>query len=81
MSLRALAGEVEVNPSHLSRVLRHRDYQTPSGELARRVALAFDLPEDYFPEYWESVVISRVRSDPALRDRLYRRHAGAGSAH
>lgn len=76
MSIRALAREIDVNPSHLSRVLRRRDYQTPSGDLSRRVALAFDLPEDYFPEYRESVVIARVHSDAELRDRLYRQFRG-----
>lgn len=73
MSLRALGEEIKVSPSHLSRVLRRRDYQTPSGELARKVALAFGLPEDYFPEFRESVVLERVRGDAKLRDELYDR--------
>jgi transcriptional regulator with XRE-family HTH domain len=73
MSQQALADLVGVSQSHLSRVLRQVDYKTPSRELLRKVALAFELPEDYFPEYREMVVLEAIRADPELRDRLYRR--------
>lgn len=83
MSLRQLAREVGVAHSHLSRLLRGVGYRTkPSMELARRVALAFGLPEDYFPEYREASITEAVRSRPGLRDELYdrlargRRHGG-----
>lgn len=72
MSLRALARAAEVNAGHLSRVLRQRDYKSPSAELTERVALAFELPRDYFPEFREAVVIRRIRSDARLRDEVYR---------
>ncbi len=75
MSLRSLARDAEVNPAHLSRVLRGRESKATSTDLARRVAEALDLPADYFPEYREGLLIERVKTDPALRDRLYRRHA------
>lgn len=73
MSLRSLAAAAQVEPSHLSRVLRRERYKSPSGDLARRVALALGLRPDYFPEYREAVVVERIRKDPALRDRLFRR--------
>jgi len=78
MSLRGLARKVGVTDSHLSRVLRRVRYQTPSADLARRVAVALDLPPDYFPEYREGFVIDQVKKRPRTRDRLYeelrRRH-------
>jgi len=78
LSLRQLAQLADLNPSHLSRVLRRADYKTPSGELARRIAIALDLPHDYFPEYRESVVRERIESDDELRDELYERFTGTG---
>jgi len=71
ISLRTLATAAHVDPGHLSRVLRSKRYKTPSGDLARRVAVALDLPEDFFPEYREALVIGRIRDNPDLRDRLY----------
>jgi hypothetical protein len=49
------------------------DYKTPSGELVRRIAVALDLPYDYFPEYRASVVFEKISADGALRDELYER--------
>jgi transcriptional regulator with XRE-family HTH domain len=73
LSIRALARQAGVTDAHLSRVLRGVRYKTPSGDLARRVAVALDLPDDYFPEYREAFVIDKVRADPRLRDHLYRK--------
>jgi transcriptional regulator with XRE-family HTH domain len=72
MSLRALAAIIDISDSHLSRVLRRADYKTPSPDLARRVALALGLPPDYFPEVRESYVVEQIKSDPKLRNQLYR---------
>lgn len=74
LSIRQLAGLAEVEPSHLSRLLRGADYRkTPSADLLRRIAVALRLPEDYFPEFREAAVIEAVRLDPQLRERIYRR--------
>lgn len=73
LSLRRIAQRVDVNPSHLSRVTRRANYKTPSTDLVRRIAVALDLPPDYFPEYREGVVIDHVRRDARLRDDLYER--------
>lgn len=73
MSIRALAREIGINDSHLSRVLRRADYKTPSPELTSKVAIALGLPPDYFAEFRESFVVDRIRSDPALRNQLYAR--------
>lgn len=79
LSIRALALKADVSPSHLGRVLRQADYKTPSAELCRRLARALDLPDDYWPEYRERVIIERVRTDPALREELYARVARRSS--
>jgi len=75
LSLTKLAQRIDLNPSHLSRVLRRANYKTPSADLTRRVALALDLPPDYFPEYREGLVLERIKTDEALRDELYVRLA------
>ncbi|HEY3962530.1 MAG TPA: helix-turn-helix domain-containing protein, partial [Gaiellaceae bacterium] len=72
LSVRGLAREVGVTDAHLSRVLRGVDYKTVSGDLAGRVALALDLPQDYFPEFRQAFVIDRIRRDDQLRERLYK---------
>jgi transcriptional regulator with XRE-family HTH domain len=73
MSQRALARQLRISDSHLSRVLRKADYKTASPELTARAAVALGLPKDYFPEFREALVLDRVRSDPALRNELYER--------
>jgi transcriptional regulator with XRE-family HTH domain len=70
-SLRRLAREAGIDPSHLSRVLRRANYKTPSGELTRKVAEALALPHDYFREYRQAVVLERIRADSRIRERLY----------
>lgn len=75
-SIRELARRAGVTDAHLSRVLRRANYKTPSGDLARRVASALDLPDDYFPEYREAFVIEQLKKDPRFRDELYRKLKG-----
>ena len=71
LSLTKLAQRIDLNPSHLSRVLRRADYKTPSADLTRRVALGLGLPPDYFPEYREGFVLERIKRNADLRDELY----------
>lgn len=72
MSIRALAERVGVSESHLSRLLRQRNYKkTPSARLARAVASELGKPPDFFAEAREGAVLEKIRSDPRLRDRLY----------
>lgn len=73
MSLRALARELDVEPSHLSRSLRNAEYKTFSPQLIRRIGEVFGLPPGFFPEEREAFVVERIRADPTLRDRLYSR--------
>jgi transcriptional regulator with XRE-family HTH domain len=73
LSQRALADDVGVAQSHISRLLRGADYRnTPSRELLRKIALVLDLPEDYFAEYRAASVIEAVRTNPGFRERAYR---------
>lgn len=71
MSLRALAKQIGISDSHLSRVLRRADYKRASAELTAKVAVALQLAEDYFPEFREAFVLDRIRADPKLRNDLY----------
>jgi transcriptional regulator with XRE-family HTH domain len=72
ISTRALAVMTGVSQPHLSRLLRQADYKkTPSLPLARSVARALNLPEDYFREYREAYVIDQIRRRPRLRDEIY----------
>lgn len=73
MSQRKLAQLIDLNQSHLSRVLRAANRTRPSIELIERVSRALDLPDGYFPELREAAVIERVKTDPGLRDKLYAR--------
>ena len=76
MSTRALAQRVGVSHSHLSRVVRQKDYKTPSRDLTWKVATALNLPHDYFPEYREATVIEHLKADQELRDEIYERIRG-----
>jgi hypothetical protein len=62
-----------VTDAHLSQVIRQVNYETPSPDLTRRVALALGLPSDYFPEFGEGFIIQRVKRDARLREELYDR--------
>lgn len=70
-TMHSLAREARINPSHLSKVLRQAHYKTPSAALAEKVARALDLPPEYFAEYREAVLISRLKRDPRYRDELF----------
>jgi transcriptional regulator with XRE-family HTH domain len=71
LSINRLAQLVGVSQSHLSRAVRRADRKSVSGELAERIAIAMELPADWFPETRLERVLQRVRSDPVLCDRLY----------
>lgn len=73
LSQRKLAQMIDLNPSHLSRVLRGADRTRPSTDLIRRIAEALGLPAGYFPEMREAAVLERIKKDPQLRDQLYKR--------
>lgn len=69
MSIRQLARAIDLPQSYISRVL-HGD-RAASKNLLERAAVELDLPVDYFPEYRELVAIEAVRSNAALRERIY----------
>lgn len=62
---------VGVGDDHLSRVLRGARDKRATGELTRRVAVALNLPEDYFPETRLAFIVDRLGDYPALHDRVY----------
>ena len=75
MSVSALARLVGVGQPYLSRVINGKDSKVPAGDLPRRVALALDLPEDYFFEARKNIVLDRIAgdADTSLTESLYRR--------
>ena len=73
LSIRALARLVGIGDDHLSRVLRGDRGKRATAELTQRVALALELPEDYFAEVRLSFLVDRLTTDPGLRDDLYDR--------
>jgi transcriptional regulator with XRE-family HTH domain len=73
MSLRALARQVGVGDDHLSRVVRGDRAKKPTAGLARRVAQALGLPEDYFPEARLDFIVQQLTNDPELLDKTYDR--------
>lgn len=80
LSIRGLAKAVDVNQSHLSRLLGAKPASPArrvSRALASAVARELDLPEDYFPEYRELAIVEAIRADPALRDRIFDQIEGA----
>lgn len=73
-TLRALAREIGVEQSYLSRVTTATTQRRqPSRELLEKIARAFGLPADYFPEFRASIVVDAARENPALLDPVYRR--------
>jgi transcriptional regulator with XRE-family HTH domain len=70
MSVRALARSLQISDSHLTRILGGTKQPTP--ELARRIADVLQLPSGFFIEDREGTVIEAVRTNPRLRDRIYR---------
>jgi transcriptional regulator with XRE-family HTH domain len=75
ISQRKLAQLIDVNPSHLSRVISGSDGAHPSAALITRIADALGLPSDYFLEQREAFVVSKLHTNPKLVNELYDRLA------
>src|SRR5437879_1907465 len=73
LSQRKLAQLIDLNPAHLSRVIRGADRARPSIDLIHRIAEALELPDGYFAEQREAAVIEMIKQNPILRDELYGR--------
>ena len=71
MNVRQLADKVGVSRSHLYRVVGRSDYKSASPALTAKVADALGLPPDYFIELRQGYLIDRIKSDPAVCNRLY----------
>ncbi|MGH9299088.1 MAG: helix-turn-helix domain-containing protein [Acidimicrobiales bacterium] len=71
ISLRALGRAAGVGDDHLSRVIRGARGKRATPGLARRVALALDLPEDYFVEARLDFVIEQLADRTELLDEVY----------
>jgi transcriptional regulator with XRE-family HTH domain len=71
LSLRTLARASQIDPGHLSRVLRRAAGKKPGLELMQAVAQELELDPAAFPEYRAEVIRRRVSEDPEVRDRLF----------
>ncbi len=69
LSLRELSRRLGMDPTYLSRVRRGHKRLPP--DLPKRVAVSLGLPEDYFPETREAVILGAMRQDAKLREELY----------
>jgi transcriptional regulator with XRE-family HTH domain len=69
LSLRELGRRVAVDPTYLSRIKRGRK-RVPA-DLPERVAVALELPSDYFPESRERFILEAIRREPRLRELVY----------
>lgn len=70
ISQRQLAAAIDLPQSYISLVLGGR--RSPSKRLLEQAAHELGLPIDYFAEYREQVAIAAIKTDGALRDRIYR---------
>lgn len=70
LSARSLAEQIGVHHTHVSVLLRGE--KPPSVSLMRATSRALQLPPGYWAEERIQAVCDRVRTDPQLRDRLYR---------
>jgi hypothetical protein len=59
------------SPASCPRVLRGARDKRATCELARRVAVALNLPEDFFIEARFAFIVEHLADDPALLDRTY----------
>jgi|GEM_PF-6815860 len=71
VSLRSMATRLELDHSFLSRAVRGADGKVLTLELIHRIAAELSIPPDHFVEVREALVIEKIRSDGALRDRLH----------
>lgn len=71
LSLRELSRRLGMDATYLSRIRRGHK-RVPVG-LPKRVAVALGLPEEYFPETREALVLDAMRRDPELREQIYRK--------
>jgi transcriptional regulator with XRE-family HTH domain len=69
MSLRELGRRLGVDPTYLSRIKRGK--KGVPADLPERVAAALELPNDYFPESRERIILEAIRGDPRLRELVY----------
>ena len=71
-SVRGLAAKAGISQPHLWRILRRVPGGNPSPAAVIKISRALGLPDDYFPEAREGLVIEAIKADPALRERVYR---------
>jgi transcriptional regulator with XRE-family HTH domain len=71
VSLRELSRRLGMDATYLSRIRRGQK-RLPT-RLPSEVAASLGLPEDYFPETREALILDAVRRDSALREQIYER--------
>jgi transcriptional regulator with XRE-family HTH domain len=78
MSLRGLGRRVGVSDAHLSRAVRGAGAKSVSGDLAGRIAIALELPENYFVENRRWRLEAVLREDPSAVNWAYDRLVDGG---
>jgi transcriptional regulator with XRE-family HTH domain len=69
LSYRQFAKEIDFEQAYLSRTINGE--RSPSKKFLEAVSRALSLPDDYFPEYRQHVVIEAIKKDARLRDKIY----------
>src|SRR5262249_20089076 len=71
VSLRELSRRLGMDATYLSRI-RRGEKRLPA-RLPRQVSAILGLPEDYFPETREALILEAIRRDSTLREQIYDR--------
>src|SRR5437588_9628689 len=74
-SVRHLAEKAKISQPHLSRIISGERKGNVKPETVLAVTRTLGLPDDYFPEIRESRVISAIKGNPSLREKIYRQIA------
>lgn|SRR5436189_2478689 len=69
ISLRELGRRLGIDPTYLSRIQRGK--KPVPADLPERVAAALGLPNDYFLEARERIILEAIRREPKLRELVY----------
>lgn len=71
ISYRQIAAATGFSQSYLSRVLGAEQPRSPSMKFLEAVSTELGLPVDYFADYREQAVITAIKDDERLRDRIF----------
>ncbi len=72
LTYRGLAAKTELSAGYLNHLV-HGNRPVPSKAVVERLAAALEVEPEHFQEYRLRVITERLRGNPHLIDRLYKR--------